>query len=431
MKFSAPVVALAAVISAVTANQAHQFPIYKRSSPLQGGPGFPGSGAPSSRKTGSEVILNTVNYYSIELNIGTPPQIVDVVVDTGSSDTWVLAADNPFCQDPNNGCIEFGLYNDSASSSYKYLNSNFNMTYLDGSNAIGDYVSETVNFATFALKNYTLGVGYQSNVQYGFMGLGFPGLELTNHVVSPPYTYPNILPALRDQGLINRAAFSLFLDGNNDNGTIIFGGIDTEKIDGELFTLPIINSGTRYQGPQPIEYTVQVNEILIGNTVVKNVSCAALLDSGYSWPALSPSVYSAMVEFFDPTPDPTFGYVRPCNFDQGDTMFTFVFPGGYKIDVPANYFLLAIDDQTCALALLNSGQENRIVFGDPILRAVYVVYDQDAWTISLGKAKINETDSNVVALPALSSSVTPTATLVPVTSTSTPTGKTCKRSLSS
>ena len=57
--------------------------------------------------------------------------------------------------------------------------------------------------------------------------------------------HPSVVDALADHGLTNSRAFSIHLSSTgsstSDQGSVIFGGIDTKKFTGPLSKLPNIN----------------------------------------------------------------------------------------------------------------------------------------------------------------------------------------------
>ena len=84
--------------------------------------------------------LNSINMI---VTIGTPGQKLALQIDTGSSDIWVEVPESRLCQLRTNPCATTGTYENSTSSTYKYVNSLFSIQYADNTQAVGDYALET------------------------------------------------------------------------------------------------------------------------------------------------------------------------------------------------------------------------------------------------------------------------------------------------
>lgn len=92
----------------------------------------------------TEVALDNLQdgtIYSIDLGIGTPPQPVEVIIDTGSSELWV----NPDCARSNSRrfCEQFPKYSVSRSSTVKDAVSTGFIQYGKG-NVTLRYVADTI-----------------------------------------------------------------------------------------------------------------------------------------------------------------------------------------------------------------------------------------------------------------------------------------------
>ena len=91
------------------------------------------------QNTISETLDNELTLYFANGSIGTPPQDFRLHIDTGSSDLWVNVATSQFCEDTQqNDCSISGTYAPNSSSTYEYVNSLFNISYVDGSGSAGD-----------------------------------------------------------------------------------------------------------------------------------------------------------------------------------------------------------------------------------------------------------------------------------------------------
>lgn len=165
---------------------------------------------------------------------------MEVVLDTSHSLLVVASSNSELCAGTPLGCLppgssnatSLGSFNASASSTYKSTGKQFNITALELGNVSGDLVQDQLTLGTatvdmtFGLENlsadYLLGIGYSLN-----------------------NTYTSLPQALLESRQINSAAYSLWMDGQN--GTVLFGGVNTAKYTGDLYTMSIpAVSGTHY-----------------------------------------------------------------------------------------------------------------------------------------------------------------------------------------
>lgn len=154
---------------------------------------------------------NQETLYYANVSIGTPPQQFKLHLDTGSSDLWVNARESSFCSNQENGCSQSGTYSANASSSYSYVNSVFNITYVDGSGATGDYAKDTLSISNLTIQNFQFGIGYTSSSQQGILGIGYPINEV---IVSSArqQSYNNLPAAMANTDVISSNSYSLWLN---------------------------------------------------------------------------------------------------------------------------------------------------------------------------------------------------------------------------
>lgn len=328
-------------------------------------------------------------------------------IDTGSSDIWVEVADSQLCQSQGDPCSASGTYNNESSSSYKYVNSLFNIQYADGTQAAGDYATETFDIGgTFQswdriltvagvdVSDMEFGVGSASTSTEGVMGVGFVYneaiLEYENE--SP---YPNLVDQMVSQNLIESQTYSLYLDDlDASTGVILFGGVDTDKFSGTLATLPINVDETNTASAFVITLTglslTPPGDSAQGIGASSTYPLNVLLDSGSSYMSLPSAVVSSIASVMGASYSRQLGgYILPnCDqqYESGSLNFFF---SGVEIQIPYDEFIVnptATDgspflynngDEVCMLGILaeSASEDNLAVLGDTFLRSAYVVYD--------------------------------------------------------
>lgn len=378
-----------------------------------------GASALHRRDTSVATLTSLVTEYLIEVSVGTPGQTVYVAIDTGSGDTWVISSDADAPQS------SYGTFDVSSSSTLKWLNNDFNITYSDGTSSNGFYASETIQVGNFTLDNFTLAVANQTSLEDGYMGLGLPGVESTNLYLADPYTYPNLIQAMKNAGLIDRAAFSLYLNGvDQASGALVFGGYDTAKYSGDFVTLPIWNSGTKRVTDTAFEYTAKLDKISLDGSAASNSTQALLFDSGASLSYFQPEVINALVDLLGATYSDDDGvYECSCSaISAGEHTLTFSFDGAtFSIDpydllipigegISGNFY--------CVVGAVPSSSTSRSILGDSVLRSLYVIFDQDALELRVATAVSGATGSDIVAFDAYASSTSSTSSTTSPTSSS-------------
>ncbi|KAI0841573.1 acid protease [Hypoxylon sp. FL0890] len=349
---------------------------------------------------------NEETLYFVNGTIGTPAQSVRLHLDTGSSDLWVNTPSSSLCSQRGSPCSFAGTYDANSSSTYNYVGSWFNISYVDGSGASGDYVTDTITIGNTTLNDLQFGIGYSSTSEQGILGIGYAVNEVQVGRAGKD-AYENLPMKLKSTGDIQRNAYSLWLNDLDANtGSILFGGVDTAQYTGSLETLPIQANAGVYS-----EFLITLTSLSIGNsTIADNQALAVLLDSGSSLTYLPDDMVETIYEAVDAEYDSSesAAYV-PCSLaDEADTL-DFVFSGP-KISVEMNELVLDLVTANgqrptfsngvtaCLFGIAPAGSGTNVL-GDTFLRSAYVVYDLDNNEISLAQTKFNTTESNIQEIP--------------------------------
>lgn len=343
-----------------------------------------------------ETLDNLETLYFANASLGTPAQKFRLHIDTGSSDLWANAKSSDLCQEQGDQCAESGTYDANSSTTYSYVNSDFNISYVDGSGASGDYAKDTFSFGGQNLKGLQFGIGYTSTSPEGILGIGYTVNEVQVNRAGGQ-AYPNLPQLLADNKIINSNAYSLWLnDLDASTGSILFGGVDTEKYTGSLQTLPVIAEQGVFA-----EFIIALTGMGVNGkagSLFDNETVPVLLDSGSSLMYLPDDLVTSLYTQFNAQYDSSQGAAFvDCSLANDATTLDFTFSSP-TISVPMNELVIVAGYQrgqpVCILGIGPAGQST-YVLGDTFLRSAYVVYDLSNNEISLAQTNFNATKSNV------------------------------------
>jgi Eukaryotic aspartyl protease len=372
--------------------------------------------------------------YFIETQIGTPPQTVELKIDTGSSDTWAytpaacsavncqggsckstafLRRIPKDCSNPHLLRLSaatdrlFLLVDPTQSSTFsEVVPGGFSITYDDGSDKYGDYVSDNLAISGVTIQALEMGLalGGTDSDTFGIMGLGFDALEATSS------KYPSIMDDMVSQGLIGSLSYSLWLDDlrkskcplfilissliwhfpdekstEASTGTILFGGYDTTKFSGSLTTLPIVPNGAVYNLLQVDWSSLSLTDQSGTTTYTADgFSETVILDSGTTVSKVPSDVFASLSQYFNlqaqSESDGSTGYYVDCNIASSQGSIDFGF-SGVTIQVPFSELALSTGSGSCLFGL----QPGDGILGDTFLRSAYVLYDLGNQQISLAQ----------------------------------------------
>ena len=338
-------------------------------------------------------------YYYLNADIGTPAQSVELIVDTGSSDTWVYGSSL---------CGTYSCFNEQESSTIGSTDlPGYSEHYTGGSFVQGTFYTDTFSVGGATVQSMDLAVvtSASSGPSTGILGLGFDtstAPEDENGVF-----YPTFLDTLYSQGLISSHTFSLYLDDLTANdGAIVFGGYDTAKYTGDIVTFAI-DTSTLDVPRTAVPFSGLSITDASGSEVDFDCSTSlpapAVLDSGTPVSQLPAALFSQVAAYFTSSYslDTSSGLVS-CGLasDSGTLNLGFTDPSSgnaIAIAVPFSELAISNGDGTCTFGIQEQ-PANICFFGDTFMRSMYIIYDYDHNDIALAQSSFDSGSSNLVAI---------------------------------
>lgn len=281
------------------------------------------------------------------------------------------------------------------------------------------------------MHNLTMGLGRNTNIPYGLVGVGYATNEVAVQTLGEHYA--NLPVAMERDGLTNSVAYSLWLnDLDASKGNILFGGIDREKYVGSLKTIKVIpddedaKSYTHFRvAMTSLEATSPTGtDLLVSPDGPVNV----VLDSGTTLSFLPNDVAQKVWDEVGASYQEAFGMaILPCSHGSHPGHFSFGFggSGGPRINVAMDELVVDLTDGqqpqftsgpyegelVCEFGIQNYSSEPYIL-GDTFLRSAYVVYDLENHEIALAATDFNSTKTDIVEFKSKGDSI-PFATAGP------------------
>ncbi|KAG1795694.1 aspartic peptidase domain-containing protein [Suillus plorans] len=227
--------------------------------------------------TGSTPVTNTVATYLIAVGIGSPATTYNLIVDTGSSNTWVGA---------NTKYVKTQTSVDTGERvAVHYGSGSFSGTEYTDTITLGSGLTITAQSIGVASTS----TGLTGTSIDGILGIGPVALTEGSLTNKPTTTIPTVTDNLYSQGTISQKvvgiSFEPTISKTVTNGELTFGGTDATKYAGSIAYTPITTTypSSNYWGiNQSISY---------GSTTILS-STAGIVDTGTTYIYIASDAYA-------------------------------------------------------------------------------------------------------------------------------------------
>jgi len=351
-----------------------------------------GSGAattapPSSDGTGVDVTDAGVTY-TTSVGVGSPPTQYTLLIDTGSSNTWVGA----------------GAKYVKTSTSHSTGNK-VNVSYGSGSFSGTEFTDTVVLAPSLTITQQSIGVA--STAQGfddvdGIIGIG--PVDLTSGTVSNTTTVPTVTDNLFAQGAIASDSIGIFYEPTSGtdtlNGELNFGGVDESKITGDVSFVPITSTqpASTFWG---IDQTISYGE---SETILDTT--AGIVDTGTTLLLLATDAFQKYQKATGGTLDNTTGLltVTEAQFNKLQSLFFKIGDVTYELTPNAQIWPRAsnatIGGEAGKIYLVTadlgspSGQGLDFINGFVFLQRFYSVFDSGNAQVGFATTAFTDAETN-------------------------------------
>ncbi|KAI0181301.1 secreted aspartic proteinase precursor [Hypoxylon sp. FL1284] len=324
-----------------------------------------GGSAPADSNGGDLLWLTPVG-------IGTPPQLLNLDIDTGSSDTWIFSTDTE--KDEVAGQT---LWNPGNSSTAHLIqNCTWSIIYGDFSTSEGICYQDTLTLGNLSIPGMTIESATSVSDMFtatadmsGLVGLAWPSIIQT---IPPQKTLLDFLPQVLSQPI-----FTVDLRHNSSEGSFNFGYIDDNLHSSAVQSVDVDTADGFW--------SVLHTGFAIGGSDIKyefDQARSVIIDTG-STLFFAPD--EAVSTYFNNVPGASYsyreyGWVLPCNSTPPDFIYELGDTNKNKVTgtVPGKYFIYAHStDELCYAGLQSLGEFSAMsgIFGDVFLKSGFAVFD--------------------------------------------------------
>lgn len=328
-----------------------------------------------------------------------------VVIDTGSSDTWVAESNFTCKKGAQSACLFGALY--TRSSTFTPINNeNFEISYADGEYLDGVFGTEKVTLAGITVNDAQIAVVEDASwtgdgTSSGVVGLGFPantraftGTNFAADTVSNQVAYDPLFTKMYVEGQVPQI-FSLALE-RDGTGQLAIGGTPDVQFTPVFASSPIqilTTSGAALGKTFYTFYTITTNGFEY-QSAQSNWNTGAwltyfgnpndptqvqvLIDSGTTVNYLPQTIADAVNKLFEPaaTYNSQTGYYSvPCNAKAPEF--------GVKIAQETFYvnpqdMIIELSPNTCISGVTTTGTGGNSILGQAFLKNVLAIFDVGA-----------------------------------------------------
>ncbi|KAG2130765.1 aspartic peptidase domain-containing protein [Suillus bovinus] len=238
-------------------------------------------------------ISNVGNSYLLAVGVGSPPKTYNLIVDTGSSNTWI-GAGTPYVKTKTS-------VNTGRAVSVGYGSGFFSGT---------EYLDTVTLGQGLTIPHQSIGVASSSSGFAGvdgILGMGPVDLTLDTLTKEPKTTIPTVTDSLHSQGTIQREVFSISFEPTNSqpvtNGELTFGETDAHKYTGAITYTPITT------GQTASNYWGIKESISYGSTTIMS-STDGIVDTGTTFIFIATDAYKKYKSATGGIPDSATGLLR-------------------------------------------------------------------------------------------------------------------------